>query len=260
MKQYGYYALLFLFPCSIFAESILRKNNARASIVASMATIPSRESTLHKIVGSILSQVDRLNIFLNGHKQIPPFLKHPKIRIAHSDTYGDQGDIGKFFWADEIQGYHFTIDDDIIYPKDYVKRCIEKIEKYGRKAVVGIQGVLLVEPINNYYKNRKVFYFGSALQKDRYVHILGTGTVAYHTDTIRVQHKDFKIKNMADIWFGVIAQQQKVPMICIARPHHYLREEGGREQHSIYSSSQNSAEYQTFVVNQQAPWTVYEVK
>jgi hypothetical protein len=32
------------------------------------------------------------------------------------------------------------------------------------------------------------------------VNILGTGTIAFHTDTIKLSIDDFKLPNMADIW------------------------------------------------------------
>lgn len=66
---------------------------------------------------------------------------------------GNIQDNGKFYAVDKIDksSYVFTVDDDIIYPKDYVRRMITKVEEYGRKAVVGVHCVTLTKEQQRYY-------------------------------------------------------------------------------------------------------------
>ena len=41
--------------------------------------------------------------------------------------------------------YAFSVDDDIVYPPDYVRRMVTKIEEYRRQAIVGVHCVKLNE-------------------------------------------------------------------------------------------------------------------
>lgn len=229
---------------------------AKDPIVASMSSIPEREACLQKVVNAILPQVDHLNVYLNNYDHIPHFLVQPKITVARSQEFGDIGDNGKFFWTASIKGYHFTIDDDILYSPSYAKYCVNQIEKYHRKAVVGIHGSILNEPVNNYYRDRKIFYFAHALAQNVGVHILGTGTVAYHTDTIKVTLDDFPRKNMTDIWFALLGQVQKVPFICLKHPKRFLIDLAPPGP-AISRTAPLSCEFQTEVVSNHSPWIIW---
>jgi hypothetical protein len=214
-------------------KAVLVDTSADKTITANISTIWWREDGLKQVVSDILSQVDRLNIFLQGYQSVPDFVIHPKITVVRGEDYPSVLALGasaKFFWADQVKGYHFTIDDDIVYPSDYVKYCIQKIEQYGRKVVVGFHGTLLKDDLMQCSASKKKFKFRKtlfnhrfALDKDEVVHLLGTGVMAYHTDTIKVSIKDFPTRSMDDIYFGILAQQQQVPLICLQRAADYLR-------------------------------------
>lgn len=70
-------------------------------IVAGMATVAGNEVALRATVMSLLPQVDRLYVYLNGFTEAPRFIaEHPKIR-HFIDTDGSRyGDAGKFWgWS-----------------------------------------------------------------------------------------------------------------------------------------------------------------
>ena len=253
-----------------FVDKIPEKNVPE--ITASLATIPSRRASLEKVVRCLLPQVDRLNVYLNEtpaipgseeYLEIPDFLNDPKIVAVRSqDTaFGDRGDAGKFYWAGDVQGYHVICDDDLHYPRDFVQTLIEGVEKYGRKAVVGFHGAVLTDPFTEYYRSRRVYHFSRSLGSDIPVHILASNSLAYHTDTISVSQDDFRSPNMADIWFGLKAQQDQVPMLCLSHPEGWLVDDPLTREDSIYSHStrkqqsrKNTADLQTKVVKESWPW------
>ena len=113
-------------------------------IYANMATIPKRIPQLEVVVNCILPQVDVLNVYLNNFEEVPWFLKKDKINIVRSQEEGDRGDAGKFYWADKVSGYYFTIDDDIAYPPDYVEAL-----KKGLEGV--IQRKIIMDELAEYY-------------------------------------------------------------------------------------------------------------
>lgn len=194
---------------------------ARAErIEASLASIPSRVDCLEKVVEALLPQVDLLRCFLNGYDEVPRFLEHDRIVVASA---GDLGDRGKFFWCEEPDGIQLICDDDIFYPPDYAAGMLRALERHGRKAVVGVHGVKLREPFNAYYQDRTVVHFALALQRDAQQDILGTGCLAYDPATIQVRRRDFREPNMADVWFGLIAQREGVPLVAVQRKAGWLK-------------------------------------
>lgn len=232
-------------------------------VTASLASIPERKLLLKPVINSLLPQCHRINVFLNGYADVPKFLEDSKIHIARSKDYGNLGDAGKFFWADRITGYHFTCDDDILYPPDYIKTMLNKLKMFQHKVVVGCHGARLPGRISSYYGSRKVYHFCHALGRNKAMHVLGTGTVGYHADTINVSSKDFKHPNMADIWFAKLGQEQEIPFIAIKRSAGWLRSISPKGQ-SIHAhsrkkqhSGRNTGEMQTKIVKEIAPWRLY---
>lgn len=212
-------------------------------IVVSIASIPRRSALLARVVATLLPQCDRLNVFLNGYATVPGFLTHDKIAVARSGEHGDRGDAGKFWWSDKLEGavYHFTADDDLAYPSDYCKTLVAKIESLRRRAVVGVHGVVLpTQVVGRYYGNRRVYPCLGHLAHDTACHLLGTGALAYHSSTIIVKPSAFARPNMADIWFGIIAKKQKIPMICIGHASGWLVDLGDPRPDQTIHATRNS--------------------
>jgi len=207
------------------------------TVTASLASIPTRRASLEKVVEALLPQVDRLNVYLNGYPDVPPFLKRPSITVERSQDHGDLGDRGKMFWAEKAQGYYVTCDDDIAYPPDYVSTLIRRIEDHGRRVIVGVHGATLNNTVRHYYRDRTVTHFAESLGADKAVHILGTGTTAWHTATLDVRMADFPEPNMADVWLGLLAQRKKIPMASVARAKKWIGIVPGSQKDTIYDLS-----------------------
>ncbi|MFC5571464.1 FkbM family methyltransferase [Lysobacter yangpyeongensis] len=192
------------------------RRQGRERVRAGVATMPGRESGLAVVLDSICPQVDEVFVYLNGFKEPPScVLAHDNVRAFIGPDIGDRG---KFRFIDGYSGYFISIDDDIAYPEFYVQTLIDGIERYGRKAAVGWHGSILLDGFKDYYdpKSRRVLTFGSERGADTQVHILGTGCTAFHTDTIKVSYSDFLKPNMADIFFALEGQRQKVPFMVLA--------------------------------------------
>ncbi|MNM34941.1 Chromosome partition protein Smc [compost metagenome] len=180
-----------------------------------IASIEVRRTALSHVIDCLYDQVDELYIYLNDYSFVPDFLNREKITVIHDK--GDVGDRGKFYGLMGFEGYYFTCDDDISYPSYYVKHCIDGIERYGRRSVVGWHGSLILHPFVDYYTptSRRVLSFRAGRPKDTAVHVLGTGCTAFHTSTIQLKYEDFKTSNMADIYFALIGQAQNIPFVVL---------------------------------------------
>ncbi|MBL8704457.1 MAG: glycosyltransferase [Rhodospirillales bacterium] len=196
-------------------------------IVANMASVKGREAMVVDAVHSLYPFVDKIRLYLNQYAEVPSALKLPRVEIVRSQQFGDDGDAGKFFWVENADfNLNLVCDDDLIYPVDYVPEMVAALKRYGNKAVVGLHGALLKQPLAAYHdeKSRHVRRFVHANSEDCQVHVLGTGVMLYDRRTLQLKRRDFQFRNMADMWLAEKAQEQGVPAICIARPRNWVIE------------------------------------
>ena len=233
-------------------------------ITASMSTIAWREPGLPEAVVSILPQVDRLNVFLQGYIGTPLCLGDPKIRVLRDTDAPESAALGasaKFHWLWHGivgDGYHFTVDDDIVYPPDYVERCVHKIDEHDRRVVVGYHGMIYPPRMVRYFKDRRVWPYDHGCDADRFVHAIGTGTASFHTSALRLTRDDFALPNSCDLYLGIACQRQRVPMLCLERKTGYLKPlKSARDKRSV-SAPDDYARRMIEIHETWGPWKLYE--
>ena len=87
------------------------------------------------------------------------------------------------------------------------------------------------------------------------MHLLGTGVMAVHTDTLNLPRAAFPSRNMADIWVGLAAQQQQVGMVAVRRTAGWVRFQ--KFEQSIYSEGFGQDCEQTELVNSLDRWRMF---
>jgi hypothetical protein len=188
-------------------------------VIASLASMSEREASLERTVASLLPQVDRLRVYLNGYEHVPGFLDDPKIDVARSQDHGDRGDAGKLHWlAERFPGFRLSCDDDLVYPPDYAATMVAAVERYSRRALVGLHG-RLYKPGG---EQEAGFYCLDDLAEDQPVNFLGTGVMAYHTSVLSV-NGDGPARNMADQWVAARAQSDAIPCVVVAHRGDWLQ-------------------------------------
>ena len=234
-------------------------------VTFNMATMPARIEALKETLPIILPQCDEIHIYLNHFEAVPDFLKHPKITTyLSSEHLGDMGDVGKFYNSDNWkEGYVFTVDDKILYPKDYVQKMIACIEKYKRKAVVSAHGRIFNDrKCTSYYFDYKEFLGCTmANSTDRFVPEIGTGAMAFHVDTIpEVSLEIFPLTNMTDIYFSMWMQKLKVPMVNPVRPKSWIKiSQRHDDRYSIHNIWNKNDKVHTDLINS-ITWKIREVE
>lgn len=191
-------------------------------IYAGLVTIPDRSKNLCKVIDSIINQVDHLYVHLNYEKntKIPKCLYNKKITITHAKNYGDLGDTGKFLGlcnnGFSKNNYSITIDDDILYPKNFVKNLINKSKQYNNKVILSYHGGILPKNVNSFKDERNLIHFNDTNnKKDIFVNICGTGCSLYPPNLLKLKMTDFKRKNTSDLFVAIEAQKQKIPIVVI---------------------------------------------
>ncbi|WP_341723968.1 FkbM family methyltransferase [Pseudoxanthomonas putridarboris] len=220
-----------------------------------IATFPARERQLKVAVNSLIDQVDFLFVYLNEYTSVPEFLKHPRIVVKLGGA--NLRDNGKFYFMPSVpDGYCFTVDDDIVYPKDYVQSLIRRIEIYGRKAAVGVHGTIFSRPFVSYFEGRRVFHFRQGLGRDHVVDQLGTGTLAFHTSLWRPSCDNFSSTGMVDAWIAVEAKKLGVTLVAIERRKAWLTPipDANGAPPSLFDEFRSSADQQTRLIASSRGW------
>lgn len=190
--------------------------------VVGMASLPDREDAALKSVESIINQVDKVYVALNGYDHIPlAWQDNPKI---HCDILDNSlGDAAKFYHIADVDGWYFSIDDDLAYPSNYCNYMISKAEQY--KCIVTLHGRRYGNP--NITSSRRGWTLNyhclHSYSSDELLHVGGTGVMCFHTDIFRPSIDRFKVKNMADFWCALQAKEQKVKIMGVAHKNNFLR-------------------------------------
>ncbi len=190
-------------------------------VYAGLVTIPDRSKNLYKVIDSIINQVDHLYVHLNYEKntKIPKCLYNKKITITHAKNYGDLGDTGKFLGlcnnGFSKNNYSITIDDDIIYPNNFVKNLIHKSKQYNDKVIITYHGGILPKNVKSYKDERNLIHFNDTNKNDIFVNICGTGCSLYPPNLLNLKMTDFKRNNTSDLFVAIEAQKQKIPIVVI---------------------------------------------
>lgn len=207
-----------------------------------------RTDSLVKTLESLMDQCDEINVVLNDFEdEIPSILYNDKINLHFSDN--SKGDAFKFYRLMDSDGYFLTVDDDLVYPPNYVEYMIAKCKEYGNTKVITLHGRNFnIFPIASYYKGASERY--SCLQhvaKNVSVQFGGTGVMCFHTDLIKLPISYFKYPNMADIWMGKHCYENKIDILCVRHESGYINYIPQKT--TIYDVESRNDVLQTLVAN-----------
>lgn len=200
-----------------------------AKRIFNLATFKRPEIVI-RMLASIIGQADVINCAVNYETgdRSSAFYIRDKIESAYGKDIVNVfmldnsifGDCAKFYELPYSDGYFFSVDDDLYYPKDYADRMIKKYEELGGSSIVALHGRNFHSwPITSYYNSPFTKYrvLGN-VDKDVRVEFAGTCTTMWHTDLLRFDTDYITDINMGDIWLSYFAKQKNVPITVMA--HH----------------------------------------
>lgn len=166
-------------------------------IWAGMATLSERADICALAAASIIPQVDRLI-------------------VAHGDDRGDQA---KFLACAEAPDdvVFIGVDDDLIYPADYVENLVAGLERHPG-SIVSFHGWKMDESGECYVENFRCL---ENVWDDVEVHVAGTGVCAFEIATVRPLMSDFE-SVIADLWLSLRAQEQGIARFVLSHPSFWL--------------------------------------
>ncbi len=199
-----------------------------------MAAQPRRFENLQKSLPILAEQCDKLWLIVNpdSTKKIEeptPILPSCLDKIQNTEVIINSENLGdkeKFLGMQyQSSGYYLTVDDDILYPKDYVERMIEYMLQKENWCITCVHGSTF-DPFGNldrFIGQRKMYHFEWGYDRLDRVMIPGTGTACYEVTKFKMLPEEMPVTNMGDIWIACKAARLGVPIYTVPRPAGWLK-------------------------------------
>lgn len=219
--------------------------------IVGIATIPHRINGLIDVLDSLSPQVDDIHVWLNNYTDIPS-VSIPNVHFHMGDDIGDVGKIKVLDYVDDANFYFFMVDDDIIYPSDYVEKNISYYESGTIQSSHG--KVYQSLPISSFnHGDISGYYFGGQIDKRTKIHAIGTGVCMLDSDTARsIPYNQFlEHPNMLDTWISAWAYLNDVDMYIVPHQRAWLLPNPKVNQsNSIWETTKHSRDqYLTSIYN-----------
>ena len=219
---------------------------------ACMATIPRRISNVEMTIESVYDQFDSIFIYLNEFDEVPGFMQDPKIFTFQSQDYMDLNATGKVFFVEHItDGYVFTLDDDMLYPRDYVSYLTETMKSFDDKVAACVHGSILPDQPDYYYLRTSMYATQGPLQQQRFINLPGSGAFAFRSGTLDVSLKGFLPETMVDLTFGILCKQAGLPIVCVDRFQHWIQ---NTDREGLFQAFTAAKTHHTRYAASEAPW------
>lgn len=222
--------------------------------IGGLATMPSRAASLRRALPAILPQVDRLYLYLDKYEHVPADLAAIPNVVCERPAPGapSLGAAGKFAALDHHREpcLFFGFDDDIVYAPDHVATLTAALRRHRYRALVGVHGAIYDVPCGSYVKERKLLPFRLGLDFDACVDELGTGTIAFHSSALTLEHRQWRHPNMSDLHLMIDAVRQEVPRIAIRRAAGFAHPIRQNQPDSLYRESQQDDSVQTALLRE----------
>lgn len=222
-------------------------------VVAGMATMPSRAVTFSHALRSIVRQVDKLYLYLDGHAEPPDWVTrdHRIVPILSRDVAALHAN-GKMLGLalEQRECLYVTVDDDIYYPRNFVTSLRAALASYGDGVVIGYHGSVLARPLRRYNLNRTIYSYASGLKDARRVDVLGTGAVMFSSRVLRFDVRRWPFTNMVDLGLALEAAKANVPIVSAARKPDSVLMLADHQADSIYAGLKSDDSRQTELARQ----------
>jgi hypothetical protein len=179
-------------------------------ITAHLATIPDRLDILPGVLESLSPLVNHVFVALNGHKDI---VTTKFTNVTFRFCSNEVGDAHKFEFINEVEGLVLVTDDDLTWSREAIELLVRKAEQY--KCPVSLHGKAYPRPYRSFKCFSGNYRCLNTVIGDHPVDVIGTGTLMFNTDMVKVSMSMFQSPNMADVWFSKLCKKQGVPLMVI---------------------------------------------
>lgn len=186
--------------------------------VGQIATYPGRVQNLPLMIESVAPQLDEVHVVLNQFTKRQQLALPRPPNVHYTIPRDDLKDTGKFWRKPEDDEYVFLMDDDLIFPPDYVETMIGF---HGRlptpRAAIGLHGVIYSDLFEGAPASRFVAKFDKALDRPTLVNQLGTGCLMLRGDLMPPFAFMSSSQRFVDVRFARYCHENSIGMVCVPR-------------------------------------------
>ncbi len=193
--------------------------------VGCMATFPGRFDIVREVVESIAPQLDALFLYVNETTEgLPEFSHLSNVRVFDGREHaGDLSANGKIY----VQRYAencriFTLDDDFIYPPDYVRKNLDLLSIFDGKCAVTTHGGIFPDMVDWYYDRASVMRSKLSLEHLQLCSIAGSGTFCFDQRWLPLDIDDLLTAVMVDLKVSLAARHAGLPIWVLPRYQNWL--------------------------------------
>jgi hypothetical protein len=203
--------------------------------IGQIATYPGRIGNLPAMLESVGSQLDEIHVVLNQYSAAQR-RRLPKLaNVDYLVPDEDLKDTGKFLRRAGANEYVFLMDDDLIFPTDYVATLIEAHQALpSARVAVGVHGVIYSDLFEGAAPSRFVAKFDKALAKPILVNQLGTGCLMLRGDLMPPFEFMQSSQRFVDVRFARYCHENGIGMLCVGRAAGWVQDQEPEE--SIFES------------------------
>jgi len=138
-------------------------------------------------------------VCLNQYDSVPAeFPKYPNVDYVlagPNKLIPDLGCNNKMAWLGKFPGYYITVDDDIIYPKDYCRTLVTHMKKFNNSVICSYEGrtysIKNGKPITMDIHKCKAFSFMKGYTGYNILHRGGGGVMCMYPAKLPFNYKNY---------------------------------------------------------------------
>jgi len=177
-----------------------------------IASIPSREELLKQVLASVVPYVDRTFVALNNYQGVPSWLYNMATVTARCFD-NKLGDAYKFAFINEVKGMVLVTDDDLLWSPVAINNLQAKVYQYNCPCIY--HGKIYTLPFKGFKHFSGNYRCLGSTVGDHPVQIIGTGTLMFNTNMVKLSADSFPYPNMADVLFSREAILQGVKLMAV---------------------------------------------
>jgi len=208
--------------------------------IGCMDTSPGRFDNVRQAVESIAPQVDTLLLYVNETTEgLPEFLQIDNVRVFDGREHaGDLLANGKFY----VQRYArncriLTLNDDVIYPVDYVEKNLDILSAFDGRCAITIEGGVLPETVEWYYDRTHVIKYSDPVFQLQLCSIAGCDMFCFDQRWLTLEIDDLSTSAINDLEISLAARHAGLPIWVLPRYQNWLRRVGVHDISEHVSSS-----------------------